>query len=913
SSNQIRREFLDFFASKGHTIVPSASVAPADDPTLLFTNAGMNQFKKIFLGLENRSYKRAADSQKVLRVSGKHNDLEEVGRDHIHHTFFEMLGNWSFGDYYKKEAIGWAWELLTSVWKLPKDRLYATIYNADVEAAGFWRTETDIDPAHISRHAEKDNFWEMGETGPCGPCSEIHMDMGPGACAFEGKNGHACVPKLTSACRHVCGVNVDGCGRYVELWNLVFIQYNREKDAILKELPNKHIDTGLGFERLVRAMQGKPSNYDTDLFLPIITKIEELTNLEYHSDDTGISFRVIADHIRALVITIGDGVMPSNEGRGYVIRRILRRASRHVRLLEKSRIRHISLPGAHGVKERRERNIFHQPLLYKLVSEVINIMGNAYPYLVPKHEHITTVIKSEEERFNITLDAGIAYFNEILVSKIKITDWERIIPGEDVFKLYDTYGFPIDMTQVMAAENNCTVDIDGFNQCMEEQRERARAARGEVAFDAAKNVDYPPCVFVGYQSLTQPATVTGIFRKELPILEAQRGERVDITLSDTPFYGESGGQAGDVGKLENDRVSIKVLGTAKAFNQATVHNCEIISGTIKKGDEVAASVDKLARAATARHHTATHLLQAALREIVGTHVQQQGSMVSPERLRFDFTHFKALDPMQLDAVEELVNVKIMENLEVGAGRKKLAEAQAEGAMALFGEKYGDEVRVVSCGDFSKELCGGTHVHHSGEIGLFKILKEEAIASGVRRIEAVAGLPAYRYARENEMLIAEMRDRLKAGREEIVPKTNALIEQVKHLEKEKQKERLDRLDVLMAELASQAVETNGVKYIAQALSDYSPEDLREAGDKLRLKLKNGIGILAAAAEGKTTMVIAVGDELVSSKKYSANDIAKKIAAATGGKGGGRPQLAQVGGKDDGKLEETVIGLEPVIFG
>ena len=876
SSSQIRREFLEFFKSQGHAIVPSDSLVPAGDPTLLFTNAGMNQFKKIFLGLETRAYTRAADSQKVLRVSGKHNDLEEVGRDHTHHTFFEMLGNWSFGDYYKEEAIAWAWELLTGVWQLPKDKLYATVFETDDESLNIWKTLTDIGHSRISKHGARDNFWEMGETGPCGPCSEIHMDMGPGACPHEGQAGHA------------CGVNAAGCGRFVEIWNLVFIQYDRQKDEVLRELPSKHVDTGMGFERLVRVLQGAASNYDTDLFRPLIERTEQLSGRKYSPGPEGTSFRVVADHVRALAFTIGDGVVPSNEGRGYVIRRILRRAARHGRLL--------------GLKA---------PFLHELAGRVVGLMGEAYPDLAARREHIASVIKGEEERFGETLDLGLSLFDEI--SAVLKGSGATVIAGSEAFKLYDTYGFPLDLTQVMAAERGYTVDTAGFDACMAAQRERARAARGEVCFQACRDVDYPACVFVGYQALSQKTTITGIYRKELELSEAAQGERVDVTLADTPFYGESGGQAGDVGTIQSERGTLKVLGTVKAFNQSTVHSCEVVSGAVKAGDEVTAAVDRQARLATARHHTATHLLQAAMRQVVGKHVQQQGSMVDPSRLRFDFTHGQALDPMQLDQVEELVNAKIMEDLPVGTEHKSQADARAEGAMALFGEKYGDQVRVVSCGDFSRELCGGTHVRRSGEIGLFKILKEEAIASGVRRIEAVAGLPAYRHVRASELLIAEVRDRLKAGRDEIVAKTNALVEQVRTLEKQQHQDKLGRLDATMAELAAHAVDQGGVKYAATVLPGLSPDDLREAGEKLRAKLKDGVGILATASEGKSTIVIAVGDELVAAKKHSAGDIAKQVAAATCGRGGGRPQLAQVGGKDDGRLAETVKKLESIIFG
>jgi alanyl-tRNA synthetase len=889
TSNQIRQSFLDFFRSKGHTIVPSAPVVPQDDPTLLFTNAGMNQFKKIFLSLETRDYTRAADSQKVLRVSGKHNDLEEVGKDHTHHTFFEMLGNWSFGDYYKKEAIGWAWELLTGVWKLPQEKLYATVYVTDEESFGFWKNQAGIDPSHISRHGDKDNFWEMGETGPCGPCSEIHMDMGEGTCPKAGQDGHA------------CGVNVDGCGRFVEIWNLVFIQYDRGADGILKELPSKHVDTGMGFERLVRVLQEKDSNYATDLLYPIIKQTGEISGKQYKPGPEGMSFRVIADHIRALVFTIGDGVLPSNEGRGYVIRRILRRAARHGRLL--------------GLK---------QPFLYRLASTVIDIMGEAYPDIKQRHEHICMVIKTEEERFGETLDQGLKLFEDIINRKHlaiglrqKVRDTSRlaedkILSGEDAFKLYDTYGFPLDLTQVMAEEQGFTVDSEGFQQAMTGQRERARAARGEISYTAAREVAYPECVFVGYNSLVQKTKITGIFVKELPIDQAGKGQTVDITLENTPFYGEGGGQAGDIGFLENPNCRIKVLNAVKAFNGSTVHHAEIVSGSVKLRDEVTATVDQAARLSTARHHTATHLLQAALQQIVGKHVQQQGSMVSPERLRFDFTHFAGLEQMQLDEVEHMVNRKIMDNLPVADEHMKLAEAQKTGAMALFGEKYGEEVRVIFCGDFSKELCGGTHVKNSGELGLFRIIKEEAIASGVRRIEAVAGEAAYKLVKQDELLVAEIQDRLKANREDIVKKLNSQIEELKALEKAKKDAVRLQQGGLIESMVQEVRKVQEVQLLIKLLDGFSQDDMREMADKLRINLPGGIIVLASTDDGKFGFTVAVGDELVKAKKYSAGDIAKKIAAATGGKGGGRPQLAQVGGKDEGKLKEQMGKMENIIF-
>ena len=911
TANQIRQSFLDFFKSKGHAVVPSASLVPEDDPTLLFTNAGMNQFKRVFLGLEKRDYVRAADSQKVLRVSGKHNDLEEVGRDHFHHTFFEMLGNWSFGDYHKKEAIGWAWELLTKVWNLPKERLYATVYRKDDEAEKLWRSETDIDPSRISRHGEKDNFWEMGETGPCGPCSEIHMDMGPGTCPLEGGGGHA------------CGVNVAGCGRFIELWNLVFIQYDRQKDAVLSELPAKHVDTGMGFERVVRVLQGKDSNYETDLLRPLIEKLQELSGREYGGgldsarppldgstelagasarppkENLGMSFRAVCDHARALTFAIGDGVMPSNEGRGYVIRRILRRAARHGRML--------------GIKE---------PFLHKMASVVVDIMGGAYPELKQRHEHIAAVIKSEEERFGETLDQGLEYMNKIIEKKktVKLPIYPSLTPiqddkitAEEAFKLYDTFGFPLDLIINIAEENGFWVNQPGFEELLRKQKERSRAARGEVEFSCSKDAEYPNCIFVGYECLEAKTRITGIFRKELTLDRSEKGMTVDVTLEDTPFYGESGGQAGDVGAIESKDGSLKVEGTVKAFNKATVHRCQVISGTIKVGDQVSAMVDCQARLATARHHTATHLLQSALRQILGKHVQQQGSAVDPQRLRFDFTHFAALDPMQVQQVEELVNRQVMEDLPVEAGHMKLAEAQAQGAMALFGEKYGEEVRVVSCGDFSKELCGGTHLRRTGEIGLFKIIREEAIASGVRRIEAVAGVPALHHIRKSEQLLDEVRDRLKAAPDEVVKKLNGLLEELKALEKAKREAARNQQGSLIESLVQEVGDVGEVRFVCRALEGYSSDELRELADSLRKKLPGGVAVLASAGEGKMSFTVAVGDELIKAKKFSAGDLAKKLAAATGGRGGGRPQLAQVGGRDDGRLAEHVAKMAEYLFG
>ncbi|OQX85356.1 alanine--tRNA ligase [candidate division KSB1 bacterium 4484_87] len=602
TSKEIRQSFIDFFKKYDHKFVPSSSVVPFDDPTLLFTNAGMNQFKNIFLGIEKRDYTRAANTQKCIRVSGKHNDLEEVGKDTYHHTFFEMLGNWSFGDYYKKEAIAWAWELLTDVWKLPKDKLYATVFREDDEAYELWKQVTDIDPSHISRFDEKDNFWEMGEVGPCGPCSEIHIDLGPDACDKKHVEGH------------VCAVN-GGCARYIELWNLVFIQYNRENDGSLIELPSKHVDTGMGFERIVAVMQNVGSNYDTDLFTPILAKISELSGKAYHDGNEGMAHRVIADHVRALTFAIADGALPSNEGRGYVLRRILRRAARYARTLE-----------------------LHEPVIYKLVPTIVEIMGDAFPEIKEKHQYISMVIKSEEESFGHTLDRGIDLF-EKLVAEYKAKGVNQI-SGEDAFRLYDTYGFPMDLTRLMAEEKNMTIDEAGFEREMELQRERARkAGKWDYGLDVnwdewTKVSDGKDSEFVGYDALESDATIR-LFKKEM--------EHVYLVLDKTPFYAESGGQVGDVGEIQGDGFVLSVENTVKQ-GEKIVHIAKGDFPNSVKNPTVRARVKRDQRMSTARNHTATHLLQAALRQVLGSHVHQSGSLVTPFRLRFDLTHFERISP-----------------------------------------------------------------------------------------------------------------------------------------------------------------------------------------------------------------------------------------------------------------------------
>ncbi|HHJ52038.1 MAG TPA: alanine--tRNA ligase, partial [Caldithrix abyssi] len=739
TSKEIRQQFIDFFKERGHTFVPSAPVIPHDDPTLLFTNAGMNQFKDIFLEKGSRAYKRAVNSQKCIRVSGKHNDLEEVGHDTYHHTFFEMLGNWSFGDYYKKEAIQWAWELLTEVWKLPKDKLYATVYKTDDEAAELWREVTDIGRDRILRFGEKDNFWEMGETGPCGPCSEVHIDLGPDHCDKQGQE-------------HVCGVNGD-CGRYIELWNLVFIQYNRDEKGELHPLPKKHVDTGAGFERLVAVLQGKHSNYETDLFRPLLDYTAELVGIDYDTAPEKAAFHVIADHVRMLTFSIADGGLPSNEGRGYVMRRILRRAARYGRKLN-----------------------MREPFIYKIVPKVCEIMGDAYPEIVQRMEHVQAVIRAEEEHFNRTLDRGLEIFDKI---KAELRAKKQIVvPGKDVFKLYDTYGFPVDLTRILAEEEGLTIDQKGFEKEMRAQQERARAAsRFEAqAIDSDKWVvlnEGEDSQFLGYDEL---AIETHIMRYLITENE------IRLILRETPFYAESGGQVGDRGVISGEGFELQVFDTQKDGDHI-VHFCRYRENFKPKTDKVLAAVTTSLRRDTAKNHTATHLLHAALRKVLGEHVTQAGSLVEPDRLRFDFTHYEKIGDEDLLRIETIVNDKIQQDVPLEIAQEKYDEARKKGAMALFGEKYGDVVRTVKIADFSLELCGGTHVRRTGEIGAFIIVSESSVASGVRRIEALTGPKAIVYMQQLRARQRELSALLNVSENELVQRAAQLLEEKRRLEKQ----------------------------------------------------------------------------------------------------------------------------------
>ncbi|UCE06112.1 MAG: alanine--tRNA ligase [bacterium] len=869
TSKQIRESFIKFFEKYNHKFVPSSSVVPYDDPTLLFTNAGMNQFKNIFLGLEKKDYKRVVNTQKCIRVSGKHNDLEEVGKDTYHHTFFEMLGNWSFGDYYKKEAIEWAWELLTEVWKLPKDKLWTTVFREDDEAENLWKKVTDIQKDQILRFDEKDNFWEMGEVGPCGPCSEIHIDLGPAACDKKHVKGHK------------CKVN-GGCARFIELWNLVFIQYNREDNGSLIELPAKHVDTGMGFERTVAVLQGVYSNYDTDLFRPIINEIVEITGTEYESEGIGAAHRVIADHIRALTFAIADGALPSNEGRGYVLRRILRRAARFARKLD-----------------------MHEPVIYKLVPTVVDVMGDAFPEIKEKHQYISSIIKSEEERFNVTLDRGIDLF-EKLATDLKLKQINQI-PGTEAFRLYDTFGFPVDLTRLMAEEKNMTIDEKGFEQEMEKQRERSRAAD---KFDYEIDIDFDEwekissgsdSKFLGYQTLEAEGNIRLMKRKE---------DYIYLILDQTPFYGEAGGQIGDQGEIELNGFLLSVENTIR-YAEKIIHIAKGYLPDKLENITAKAKVQRDQRMSTARNHTATHLLQASLRQVLGKHVQQSGSLVTPFRLRFDLTHFERISPDQLKKIEKIVNEKIWENISVQVIHTDFDEAKKMGAIALFGEKYGDQVRVIKIDDFSMELCGGTHVSATGQLGMFRIVSESSVAAGIRRIEAITGEEAYRRNIENREIIDSIADFLNSPAGELTNRIQSLIEHNKSLEKQIQQIRIQSSYQEVDQWIRQSKQLDHFNLVVTAVKSNSVDELKQIGDVLRERLKMGVGVLGTILDNKINFLCVITDDLIKQKNLKAGDIVKEVAAIAGGSGGGRPHMALAGAKDLDKFELALAETEKII--
>jgi alanyl-tRNA synthetase len=861
TSNDIRKSFLEFFKSKGHTVVPSSPLVPANDPTLLFTNAGMVQFKDVFLGRDKRDYLRAASSQRCVRAGGKHNDLENVGYTARHHTFFEMLGNFSFGDYFKKDAILYSWELLTQVWKLPPEKLWVTVYQTDDEAYGFWTKDVGVPKERVIRIGDKpggkkfesDNFWQMADTGPCGPCSEIFYDHGekvaggpPGTKDAEGD-------------------------RYIEIWNLVFMQFDRSADGVLTPLPKPCVDTGMGLERVTAVLQHVHSNYEIDLFRKLIEAAAKATGAK---DKTSPSLRVIADHIRACAFLITDGVLPSNEGRGYVLRRIIRRAIRH------------------GYKLGMEKPFFHT-----LVKALDHEMGAAYPELHQAASHVEKVLLQEEERFAETLDQGMG----LLESAIKGLKG-KTLPGETVFKLYDTYGFPADLTNDIARERGLSIDSAGFEKEMDAQRGRARAA-SQFGADYGQDVEIKgETAFKGYESLTYKGKITALFRGKDAVQSLKAGEQGMVILDQTPFYAESGGQVGDQGVLKAGANEFKVADTQKRGGGAHAHLGTVTKGELKVGDTVEAGVDPTLRAATVLNHSATHLLHAALRKVLGSHVTQKGSLVAPDRLRFDFSHYQALTPDELTRIEDLVNGEVRHNEAADVREMGYDEAIKSGAMALFGEKYGKLVRVMKFGDFSTELCGGTHVHRTGDIGLFKIVSEGGVAAGVRRIEAVTGAGALAWVRGLQGVLRQTEEILRAGQDDVVQKTQQLLERNKQLEKQ-----LAQMSGKLAanrgdELTTQAQAIGSAKVLAAAVDGVDAAALRDLLDQLKNKLGSAVVVLGAAADGKVSLIAGVTADLTS--KVKAGELVNMVAQQVGGKGGGRPDMAQAGGTDPSKLDAAL---------
>ena len=872
TGNEIRKSFLDYFVKQGHTLVRSSSLIPDKDPTLLFTNAGMVQFKNVFLGQERLPYVRATSSQKCLRISGKHNDLEAVGRDTYHHTFFEMLGNWSFGDYYKAEAIEWAWELLTKEWGLPKDKLWATVYLDDDEAEQLWATISGLPTERIKRFGEKENFWEMGETGPCGPCSEIHLDRGAGACDMKGQPDH------------ICQVNGD-CARYIELWNLVFIQYNRNEDRSLSELPSKHVDTGMGLERITAVLQNVLSNYDIDFMRALTATTEKLTGKKYGVDPVAdISFRVIDDHARAVSFLLADGVMPSNEGRGYVLRRLLRRASRHGRLI--------------GLQE---------PFLHEVAATVATVMGDAYPELRTEEQRIREVIRSEEERFGETLEKGLVLL-ENATSKLK-QDKKTVLPGDVAFRLYDTYGFPLDLTEDILRADKMSVDQTGFEKLMEEQRTRGRDARETASMDAKIQLDRPVS-FIGYDRLDGESNILAIYGDGNGKPEAVEGEEVDVITAETPFYGESGGQVGDRGTIRTVRGDImEVTDAQRPTPQLTVHRGRVKKGRIQIGDAVQLAVDSKFRRRTALNHSATHILHAVLRRELGDHVRQAGSLVSPERLRFDFNHTGVIPEEKLAAIEAHVNRHVREDAGVSVQESSYEEAIRHGALAFFGDKYGDRVRVVKIGDFSTELCGGTHVHRSGEIGIFKLPFEGGVAAGVRRVEAFTGEGALDLIRNYEQKLKEIGNLVRGSADDTVEKVKKLLERQKELEREIQKLRGQFEKDQIPELLAKKQSVDGTNFLVSQVDGVDAKQLRDIADQLKEKLGSGVVVLASAGESNVNLVASVSPDLT--RRYHAGNIIKELARLVGGGGGGRPDFAQAGGKEPGKIAAALKRAEELI--
>ena len=873
TGSEIRQLFLKFFEDRGHTVVASSSLVPHNDPTLLFTNAGMNQFKDCFLGQEKRAYVRATTSQKCVRAGGKHNDLENVGRTARHHTFFEMLGNFSFGDYFKKEAIAYAWEFLTVDMAMDKDRLYVSVYTDDDEAADIWFEQEGVPRERIFRF-EEDNFWSMGDTGPCGPCSEIFYDNGP-EIGCDSPN---------------CTVGCD-CDRYMEIWNNVFMQFNRQADGELIPLPKPAVDTGMGLERITTVMQGVQSNYDNNLLRDIIGYIEKLSGKTYGDKlEDDVSMRVMADHSRATAYLIADGVMPSNEGRGYVLRRIMRRAMRHAKMLG-----------------------FADPVLYKTATFVLDFMAEAYPQEAERKSFVAKIVEKEEERFIQTLDNGLRILNDQV--DILRKKQSTVIPGEVLFKLYDTYGFPTDLTADIVEADGFSIDEAGFESCMEEQRKKAREhwkGSGEEAvgtiyrelIEQGNHVN-----FIGYNEMQANSKVVALLHDGEQVSQARVGEQIEILTETTPFYGESGGQAGDIGNISADGLKVDIIETRKPLPELIVHVGKVTEGTLEMGQDVQLTVDTAARQATALNHTATHILHAVLVEVLGDHVKQAGSLVAPDRLRFDFSHYTAISHDELKRIETEVNRRIRENRSVETREMSADEAIAAGATALFGEKYGERVRVVNMGDFSMELCGGTHTYAAGDIGLFKIIQEAGIAAGVRRIEAATGTRALGLIQQQDDSLSRMAGLVKSDRPQLETRLVKIVERQKELERElatlESRLKAGQADDIM----SKVVEIGDIKLLAAEVDSTDGKGLREMADKLRDKLGSGVVAIGCPHEGKVNLLVAVTADLTG--KLHAGKLVAVLAEEVGGRGGGRPDLAQAGGSQPEKLASALSKVADLV--
>jgi alanyl-tRNA synthetase len=861
TAQDLRQAFIRYFEQHGHQAVPSSPLIPQADPTLLFTNAGMNQFKRVFLGEETRAYKRAVSAQKCLRAGGKHNDLENVGYTRRHHTFFEMLGNFSFGDYFKEDAIRFGWEFLTQTVGLDKSRLWVTVFREDNDAELLWK-KIGISPSRIMRCDEKDNFWQMADTGPCGPCSEIHFDQGPAVPGDDRPNGEG--------------------DRVIEIWNLVFMQFNRDTSGTLHALPKPSIDTGMGLERLAAVAQGVYSNYDTDLFTPLLASIAKRAGTEYgKKEQADRSMRVVADHLRAITFLMADGILPSNEGRGYVLRRILRRAARHGRLL--------------GIVE---------PFLHELTAVVVQQMGGAYSELRSAAGTVAEATRGEEERFIATLDQGLPILNDMIATTRSAG--RTMLPGPEVFKLYDTYGFPMDLITEACREQGLTVDQAGFDAAIEEQRNRARKTGGfeqETARPAVTKLaeQFGATKFVGYDRLESDSVLQAILKGDRLVKEAAEGDEVEVVLDVTPFYAEGGGQVGDQGVLVGTEGRLEIKETTRPVPTLILHKGTVSKGRIREGEPLHLTVNRATRQDSARNHTATHLVHAALRDLLGPHVKQFGSLVAPNRLRFDFAHFRPLSSRDIDEIETVVNGEIRKNETVRSEVMSIQDAVAKGALAFFGDKYGEQVRVVTVESFSKELCGGTHCRHTGEIGLFRIVSETGVAAGVRRLEAQTGSGAMAMMKKLEAEVRELSDLLKVGPSELVAKTRKVMAQLKDKERE-----LEELKLKMASgsaVASTAKTVAGVPVHVQRTDGLDMNGMRALADQLRDKLKSGVVALGAATEdGKVSLLVVVTKDL--SGKVKAGDLIKVMAAEVGGTGGGRPEMAQAGGKDPSKLDASL---------